>query len=354
MRLYSRLLLAMVASLFTLGVALAQQDPIKEQQQRQVTQPGNNAPVWREVQSGAPNYTSLPGRETDVLIQPSARFLGQDARTTAGEAWRQFRNGPVTFYGGWLVLLVTIAVLAFYFIKGPVKLHDRPTGRLIQRFTTVEQVVHWSAAISFVVLGISGLIMFFGKHVLLPVIGYTLFAWLTALGKNLHNFIAPFFMVSVLAMVVLFLRDNLPRAYDWQWFRKSWAFFTRGEHIPSGRFNAGEKGWFWFGVIGLSVVVSWSGLILLFPNFDQSRAVMQDAWVVHAIAALVYIAMSLGHIYMGTIGVEGSYQAMRSGYVDETWAREHHELWYREVKSTAGRPAGGAVPAGAPHMKEKA
>ena len=351
---FSRLLLAVVASLFTMGVALAQQDPIKEQQQRQVTQPGNNAPVWREVQSGAPNYTSLPGRETDVLIQPSARFLGQDARTTAGEAWRQFRNGPVTFYGGWLVLLVTIAVLAFYFIKGPVKLHDRPTGRLIQRFTTVEQVVHWSAAISFVVLGISGLIMFFGKHVLLPVIGYTLFAWLTALGKNLHNFIAPFFMVSVLAMIVLFLRDNLPRAYDWQWFRKSWAFFTRGEHIPSGRFNAGEKGWFWFGVIGLSVVVSWSGLILLFPNFDQSRAVMQDAWVVHAIAALVYIAMSLGHIYMGTIGVEGSYQAMRSGYVDETWAREHHELWYREVKSTAGRPAGGAVPAGAPHMKEKA
>jgi formate dehydrogenase subunit gamma len=350
---FSRLLLAAVASLSTMGVALAQQDPIKEQQQRQITQPGNNAPVWREVQSGAPNYTSIPGRETDVLIQPSARFPGQDARTTAGEAWRQFRNGPVTFWGGWLVLLVAIAVVVFYYLKGPVKLHDRPTGRLIQRFTTVEQVVHWSAAISFVVLGLSGLIMFFGKHVLLPVIGYTLFAWLTALGKNLHNFIAPFFMVSVLAMIVLFLRDNLPRAYDWQWFRKAWAFFTRGEHIPSGRFNAGEKGWFWFGVVGLSIVVSWSGLILLFPNFDQSRAVMQDAWVVHAIAALIYIAMSLGHIYMGTIGVEGSYQAMRSGYVDETWAREHHELWYRDVKATGARPAAGAVPAGAPHMREK-
>jgi formate dehydrogenase subunit gamma len=356
---HSRLLLAAMASFFMVGVALAQQgneqqqDPIKEQQQRQVTQPGNNAPVWREVQSGAPNYTSVPGRETEILIQPSARFLGQDARTTAGEAWRQFRNGPVTFYGGWLVLLVTIAVFAFYFAKGPVKLHDRPTGRLIRRFNTVEQVVHWSAAISFVVLGISGLIMFFGKHILLPVIGYTLFAWLTSLGKNLHNFIAPFFMVSVLAMIVLFLRDNLPRAYDWQWFRKAWGFFTRGEHIPSGRFNAGEKGWFWFGVIGLSIVVSWSGLILLFPNFDQTRAVMQDAWVVHAVAALVYIAMSLGHIYMGTIGVEGSYQAMRSGYVDETWAREHHELWYRDVKSNASRPAAGAVPAGAPHMRER-
>ena len=354
MRLYSRLLLAAVASFFAMGVALAQQqDPIKSQQQRQVTQPGNNADVWREVQSGAPNYTSIPGRETEILIQPPARFLGQGASTTAGEAWRQFRNGPVTFWGGWLVVLVAIAVFAFYFAKGPVKLHDRPTGRLIRRFSTVEQVVHWSAAISFVVLAISGLIMFFGKHILLPVIGYTLFAWLTSLGKNLHNFIAPVFMVSVLAMIVLFLRDNLPRAYDWQWFRKAWGFFARGEHIPSGRFNAGEKGWFWFGVIGLSIVVSWSGLILLFPNFDQTRAVMQDAWVVHAVAAIVYIAMSLGHIYMGTIGVEGSYQAMRSGYVDETWAREHHELWYRDVKSSASRPAAGAVPAGAPHMREK-
>jgi len=155
-------------------------------------------------------------------------------------------------------------------------------------------------------------------------------------------------------MVLIWLRDNLLRSYDLQWFRKSVAFFTRGEHIPSGRYNAGEKVWFWFGVIGLSIVVSWSGLILLFPNFDQSRAVMQDAWVWHAAAALLYIAMSLGHIYMGTVGVEGAYGNMRTGYTDETWAKEHHSLWYDEVKSSRGAPAHGAVPAGAPHMKEKA
>jgi formate dehydrogenase subunit gamma len=124
--------------------------------------------------------------------------------------------------------------------------------------------------------------------------------------------------------------------------------------VPSGRFNAGEKVWFWGGVIGLSIVVAWSGVILLFPNFDQSRAVMQDAWIWHAGAALIYIALSLGHIYLGTLGVEGAYQAMRTGYVDEVWAKEHHEIWYNEVKS-GRRPqaAGGAVPAGAPHMEEK-
>ena len=337
--------------------ATPQQDPVspdqQTQQERQVTQPGNNAPVWRDVQSGKPSFTSIPGRETNILIQPQARFPGQEHRSTAGEAWRQFRNGPVTFYGGWLVLLACLAIGGLYFAKGPVKLHDKPTGRLIPRFNSVEQIVHWATAISFCVLGISGLIMLFGKYILLPVIGYTLFAWLTALGKNLHNFVAPFFIVSVLAMVVIFIRDNLPKAYDWMWFSKTWAFFARGEHIPSGRFNAGEKAWFWLGVIGLSIAVSWSGVILLFPNFDQTRAVMQDAWIWHASAALLYIAIALGHIYMGTIGVEGAYGNMRTGYTDETWAKEHHEYWYNEVKSGRPESAGGAVPAGAPHMKEK-
>jgi formate dehydrogenase subunit gamma len=340
----SRLCLALFLSLFTAGAALAQtQTESQQQQQRQVTQPGNNAPVWREVrkEGSQENYTSIKGRETNVLVQ------------SAGNTWRQIRNGPVTFYGGWLVVLVLAAILGFYAWKGSVKLHERPTGRLIRRFSTFEQVVHWSAAISFCVLGISGLIMLFGKYLLLPVIGYTLFAWLTALGKNLHNFIAPLFIVSVVVMIFMWLRDNLPRSYDWQWFRKAWAFFARGEHIPSGRFNAGEKVWFWGGVLVLSVIVSWSGLILLFPNFDQTRAVMQQAWIVHAVAALVYIVISFGHIYMGTIGVEGAYGNMRTGYTDETWAREHHEIWYREVKSGKSAQAGGAVPAGAPHMKEK-
>jgi formate dehydrogenase subunit gamma len=343
MKLLSRVFLAAVLSLFA-GLSLAQNTDTQEQQKRQVTQPGNNAPVWREVrkEGSQENYTSIKGRETNVLVQ------------SAGNTWRQIRNGPVTFYGGWLVVLVAAAILAFYAWRGPVKLHDRPTGRLIRRFSTVEQVVHWSAAISFCVLGISGLIMLFGKHVLLPVIGYTLFAWLTALGKNLHNFIAALFIVSVVVMIFMWLRDNLPRAYDWQWFGKAWAFFTRGEHIPSGRFNAGEKAWFWGGVLLLSVIVSWSGLILLFPNWDQTRAVMQQAWIVHATAALVYIVISFGHIYMGTIGVEGAYGNMRTGYTDETWAKEHHGIWYGEVKSGKGEAAGGAVTTGATHMKEKA
>jgi len=259
----------------------------------------------------------------------------------------------VTFYGGWLVILVGLIIAALYFGRGPIKVHDKPTGRMIQRFTSMEQVVHWCTAISFVVLGLSGLIMLFGKHLLLPVIGYTLFAWLTALAKNLHNFVGPFFIASVVVMIFTWLRDNLPRAYDFQWFTRAYGFFVRGEHIPSGRFNAGEKGWFWICVVALSVVVSYTGVILLFPNFEQLRATMQQASVVHAIAAILVTGLALGHIYMGTIGVEGAYGNMRDGVTDETWAREHHQFWYDEVKSGRSAAAGGAVPAGAPHMKEK-
>jgi formate dehydrogenase subunit gamma len=230
-----------------------------------------------------------------------------------------------------------------------VKLHEPLSGRKLLRFTLNERVIHWSVAISFCILGLSGLIMLFGKHILLPIIGYTLFAWLTALGKNLHNFVAPLFIVSVVAMIAVYMRDNFPKAYDLQWFAKAWAFFMRSEEVPSGRFNAGEKAWFWFGVVALSVIVTWSGIILLFPNFDQTRAVMQEAWIWHASAAVIYIAMSLGHIYMGTIGVEHTYENMREGYADEAWAKEHHRYWYEEVKSGRREASGGAVPAGAPH-----
>jgi formate dehydrogenase subunit gamma len=309
-----------------------QEDGVRAQQERQVTQPGNNAPVWRDVRAGEPGYTGIAGRETDVLIQPPARFVGQDAKVTAGEAWRQFRNGPVTFYGGSLVVLILLAILGFYAWKGPVRQRERPTGRLIARFSRLEQAVHWSTAASFCVLGLSGLAMLFGKHLLLPLVGYGVFGIVAAASKVLHNFVAPLFIVSVLAMVLLFLRDNLPRLYDLRWFARVWAVMARGAHVPTGRFNAGEKGWFWFAVVGLSIVVAWSGVVLLFPNFEQTRAVMQDAWVVHATAALAYIALSLGHIYLGTIGLEGSYQAMRTGYVDEAWAKEHHEYWYDAIK----------------------
>ena len=357
-RMTGRLMLALALALPVAALAQPAQAPqapapdaAKEQKQRSVDQPGNNAPVWREVRSGQPNYASIPGREASVLVQPAARFPGQDAMTTAGEAWRKFRNGPVTFYGGWLVVLVCLVIAAIYFGLGPIKLHEKATGRTIERFTPAERWTHWTVAISFCVLGASGLIILFGKHVLLPIIGYTLFAWLTALSKNLHNFVAPVFIASLLVFIVMYAKDNLPEKGDGAWLANGWKMFL-GHDMPSGRFNGGEKIWFWAGVVGLCLIVSASGLVLLFPNFDQLRATMQQASIVHVISGLLVAGFALGHIYMGTIGVEGAYGNMRDGTTDEAWAKEHHSLWYDEVKRS-GPAAGGAVPAGAARSRKE-
>ncbi|HVS27463.1 MAG TPA: formate dehydrogenase subunit gamma [Burkholderiales bacterium] len=301
------------------------------QAQRQLVQPYNNAPIWREVRSGEENFTTVRGVETGVLVQ------------SGGETWRELRNGPVTFYGGILLIAVPVLIYLYFHIYGALKLHDKPTGRMIQRFSDWERVVHWSTAISFVVLAITGVIILFGKHVILPIFGYTLFSWLAILAKNLHNFVGPLFIFCVATMFVTFIKDNLWKANDFLWFKKAGGMFSK-EHVPSDRFNAGEKSWFWFGVFLLSIIVVVTGLILDFPNFEQGRAVMQQANVIHAVIAVIFIAASLGHIYMGTLGVEGAYESMRNGTVDETWAKEHHELWYNDIKSgkIAQKPIGAA------------
>jgi len=306
-------------------------DHAKEQVERQQTQPLNNAPVWRDVRSSdTPPYqtSQVRGIETTVLVQ------------SQGEIWRQIRNGPITIYGGWLILAICAIIAAIYFLKGPIKLHGEPSGRMLERFNSIERVTHWTVAISFCLLGVTGLIILFGKYVLLPVFGYTLFSWLAILSKNVHNFVAPVFALSLLVFIVIYIKDNLPEKGDLAWAMKGWRMFA-GEHLPSGRFNAGEKVWFWVGVVLLCLVVIASGAILLFPNFEQGRLLMQQANVIHAISAVLVIGFSLGHIYMGTVGVEGAYQNMRTGLTDETWAKEHHEYWYNEVKGQA-KPAGGA------------
>ena len=300
----------------------------QQQAARQQSQPANNAPVWREVRQDKAHFTNNPGNETGVLIQSS------------GNTWRQIRNGPVTLYGGALIIAVAAAILIYFRIRGPLVLHDSPTGRLMERFPRVERIVHWLTAGTFLILAATGLAMLFGKHVLMPIIGHTVFGYLMLVGKNVHNFVGPVFAVSTLAMIVIWARDNVWQNIDARWISKAGGLLS-GEHVPSGRFNFGEKTWFWFGVTMLGLTVAVSGLILDFPNFGQTRADMQTASLVHAIAAIVMLLLSLGHIYMGTIGVHGALDSMKSGYVDETWAREHHEQWYDEVKAGgSGHPQG--------------
>jgi formate dehydrogenase subunit gamma len=185
-------------------------------------------------------------------------------------------------------------------------------------------------AIAFVVLAVTGIIIMWGKHLILPWLGYTGFSWLTEVGKNLHNFVGPLFIFSIVVSFLIYVKDNLWARGDFAWLTRFGGMFS-GNEMPSGRFNAMEKVWFWVGLVILGTVLSVTGLILDFPNWNQGRELMQLSSTIHVIAAVLFIGGGLAHAYMG-IATEGAYRGMRDGYVDETWAREHHSLWYEEVK----------------------
>ncbi|HRP23766.1 MAG TPA: formate dehydrogenase subunit gamma [Thauera sp.] len=324
------LLLMVLLWAFALPLQAAERPPgsaAADQAERQLERPLNNAPVWRAVRSGEEHTTNVRGPEAGVLIQ------------SEGNTWRQLRNGPITEYGGWLLIVVPAAILLFWLVKGTMKLQEPRTGRLMKRFSGFERFVHWGTAITFLLLALTGLAILFGKHVLLPIFGHGALAALLDVGKTVHNYVGPAFGVFVLLMILTFVRDNVWQAIDAVWIRRAGGMLDGG-HVPSGRFNFGEKTWFWIGVTFLGLTVAISGLILDFPNLgDWTRADMQTANVVHTIGAILLLALSFGHIYMGTLGVEGAYQSMKTGYVDETWAKEHHEVWYHEAKAgKSGRP----------------
>lgn len=322
----------------------ASSDPKYMQQnnaERNRVQPGNNAPMYRDIVRGAEGYTNYPKnqdayREIGVLIQPPVQYPGSGL-TTAGEAWRQVRNNWILPYGGSLLLIVLAALGIFYFTRGKIGHHDARDGaRQIERFTAFERAAHWANAIAFVILAISGIVMAFGKFFILPIFGGAIFGPVTWFLKTLHNFVGPLFAVSLAIMFFTFVRDNWPQKGDLRWMLRAGGLFSRkGEEPPSNRFNAGEKVVFWGGVLVLGSIVVGSGLVLdkLIPNVDYTRGTMQVAHMVHAIATVLMMCMIAGHIYIGTVGMRGAYAAMRHGWVGEEWAREHHAYWYEDIAS---------------------
>ncbi|HUL57506.1 MAG TPA: formate dehydrogenase subunit gamma [Usitatibacter sp.] len=278
----------------------------------------NKPPEQWDIPSEKPQYASIPGREKNVLIQAE------------GREWREFRNGPVTNYGGWLIGIAFLAVMGFYFVKGTLPVHGAPTGKMIERFNAVERASHWTMALSFVILGLTGATILWGKYLILPWLGYSGFSVIQTIGKNIHNFIGPLFIFSLLTTFLLYLKDNFFTHWDIQWFTSLGGWL---KEVPSYKFNAGEKMVFWGGLVFLGAIISATGLILDFPNWNQTRAFMQQANVIHAVAAILFISVIIGHAYMGTLGLAGAYQSMRVGTVDETWAKEHHALWYEDVKA---------------------
>jgi len=279
------------------------------------------AGFWREVRQGEAGTTTSHGDGHAVLIQ------------NGGQNWRNLRNGVLAGISPWLLAAVLAVIGVFFAVVGKDRLEEEPTER-IERFSLGERVLHWFTAAVFIVLALTGLSLLFGRAVLIPVFGYGAFGTWAQVSKVLHNYSGPLFLAGALVEIVVWFKDNIPKSYDLAWFRNLGGIVGKGPRPHAGKVNGGEKAWFWvmtFAVIGVGI----TGGIMDFPNLGFSRQTFQVLHVIHVAVAMLFLAASFGHIYIGTIGAEGTFEGMWKGTVSDAWARQHQDLWYAEK---TGRP----------------
>lgn len=296
--------------------------------QEQKADSNPRADYWRAVKGGVSGYSSIKGPETGVLTQ------------SAGVDWANFRRGPIVKYAPWAIAGMALLILLYHLIHGKNKLMHRPSGVLVKRWSWFERLVHWTTAISFIALAITGMSMLLGRTLLLPLFGgleggKAAYAAWAQLSIQLHNVMGPVLSVGIVLMIVMWIWHNFPAKGDWNWI-KSGGGLIGDKHPSAGRMNFGEKIWFWvIATFGLAVV--FSGLVMVAPSFPAlqamlpvsiTRGMMQDANMWHVVAGIIWMTIAIGHIYIGTAGTEGAFQGMATGYVSAEWAEQHHNLWF--------------------------
>jgi formate dehydrogenase subunit gamma len=272
---------------------------------------------------------SIPDKRAATLIQPE------------GREWREFNESTLPTYGGYVLLGMLAVLLLFYLLRGKVRLESGFSGRTIVRFGGFSRFVHWLTAISFIFLALSGLNVVFGKTLLPPLIGESAFATSSQWAKYTHNYLSVPFTLGLVFMLVIWLKDNLPSATDLKWISEGGGI-VGNKHPAAGRFNFGQKFIFW-SVILVGGIIAASGYVLMFPFYATTIAGMQLAQIVHSIGGVVLIAIIFAHIYIGTVGMEGAFDAMGTGEVDVNWAKTHHSLWAEKELAKVSQPTPAAA-----------
>ena len=295
----------------------------------------SDAEMWRAVRHGVAGTVSIPDQKAGLLVQ------------SEGDNWRAWRNGPIAVVGAIAFWVMFFVVFGFYNIRGKIRVSHGHSGRKVLRFTSIERFSHWLTAGSFIILAVTGVNLLYGKHVLIPLLGPEAFATITQLGKYVHNYVGFAFMVGLVLIFVLWARDNLWDRYDWNWIKKGGGLLFPTEHPAAAKFNFGQKTVFWMVIIG-GVILSVTGINLLFPFMFTDVVGMQWMQAAHATLSQIMCMLMVAHIYIGTIGMEDAIHTMTDGYVDENWALEHHSAWLEEVKRDQSAPGGAMAGAGQP------
>ena len=273
---------------------------------------------------------TIPDTKSYTLEQPG------------GRDWRHFHEVTLRWVGAIAILGVLALLVVFYLARGMVRIESGRSGRTIVRFNAIERSVHWMTAICFVILGLSGLNITFGRPLLLPLMSPQAFTAFSEWAKYAHNYLSFPFTLGVVLIFLMWVGGNLPNRVDLEWLKRGGGMVGH-DHPPAERFNAGQKMIYWIVVLG-GAAVAISGYVLIFPFYGTTVATMQQAEIIHSIVAMLFIAAMLGHIYIGTIGMEGAFEAMGSGTVDLNWAKEHHALWLEEMGAREKAAPSGAQP----------
>lgn len=314
---------ALLACLWLVAPALSAQDapPAREMPSVQVLNPA--AELWRDVrQRNAPTAgaTQVNGVDTGVLINAN------------GDRWRKYRITQLIPIAGYVLGGVLVALAVFYAVRGKVPIEGGMSGHKLPRYTDYERMIHWFIAGIFLFLGLTGLILLFGRPLLIPLIGKEAFSTIASACKEGHNLMGPLFLLALVLIFIRFVRRNIYQKGDLTWLIRGGGVIGK-KHVPSNFFNMGEKSMFWL-LVFVGGLIGVSGLVLVSPAFGQGREFMELAHVGHTIAAVLMIAVIFGHIYIGTVGMEGAIEGMKTGYCDLNWAREHHDLWASKAEKS--------------------
>ena len=265
---------------------------------------------------------TIPDQKSGTLIQP------------AGQSWREFHQVTLRWIGGIAILAMLAVLVIFYLVRGMVKIEAGRSGRTIVRFTAAERFVHWMTATCFIILALSGLNITFGRPLLLPLLGPEAFASWSQLAKYAHNYLSFPFTIGVFLIFLMWIGGNIPNKVDVEWAKRGGGI-VGNDHPPAYRFNGGQKMIYWIVVLG-GTAAAITGYLLMFPFYATDVSGMQWAQIIHGTVAVLFVAAMLAHIYIGTIGMEGAFEAMGEGTVDVNWAKQHHALWLQEEQARTG------------------
>lgn len=257
---------------------------------------------------------------------------------SAGRDWREFRTVTLKWIGGIAILGMLALLVIFYLSRGTIKIDGGRSGRTIVRFNAFERFVHWLTASAFVVLGITGLNITFGRSLLLPWMEPQAFSTWSEWAKISHNYLSFAFTIGVVLMFLTWIGQNFPTAADVEWFKAGGGMIGK-KHPPAHKFNGGQKLLYWFIVFGGAAMIV-SGFILMFPfYYGLNVANMELAEIFHGVVGMLFIALIIAHTYFGSLGMEGAFESMSEGTVDLNWAKEHHKLWVQEEMQSGGQGA---------------